>query len=205
MPLEQILVLIGRYGYAAIGILLALGIVGVPIPDETLLTLTGYLIFRGTLHPVPGYLSALLGSCCGITLSYAVGKYGGLRLLRRFGDRLSISDVHLRKGREWFGKHGRWALPVGYFIPGVRHVIAIIAGSTGLEYRRFAVLAYTGATIWTAVFIGAGAILGESWKRFPGQARTAAAIFAGVCVLLAAGTLIVRIHRSRSTGQARPR
>jgi hypothetical protein len=54
-----------------------------------------------------------------------------------------------------------WALPVGYFVPGIRHITAIIGGSTGLEYRRFAVLAYTGAAIWSGVFIAEGFTLGK--------------------------------------------
>ncbi len=67
MSPEHLLAIISRYGYAAIIVLLMLGIVGLPIPDEALLTLTGYLIFRGTLHTIPAYLAALLGSGCGIT------------------------------------------------------------------------------------------------------------------------------------------
>lgn len=192
MSPEHILALISQYGYAAIILLLMLGIVGLPIPDETLLTLTGYLIFRGTLHAAPGYLSALLGSCCGITISYAIGRYGGLRLIRRFGKIVHLSGDHLDRAKVWFYRHGKWALPAGYFVPGIRHVIAIIAGSSGLEYRRFAVLAYTGAAIWSGVFIGAGMILGREWERFPGVARTAAVVVFALALVAAAGTLVVR-------------
>ena len=50
-PMEQhILSWITEYGYAAIVGLLMLGIVGLPVPDETLLTFTGYLVFRGNLR-----------------------------------------------------------------------------------------------------------------------------------------------------------
>ena len=76
--IEAIGNLIAHYGYAAIFVLLVLGIVGLPVSDETLLTFTGYLVFRGQLKLVPAFLSALLGSGCGITISYQLGRiFGG--------------------------------------------------------------------------------------------------------------------------------
>ncbi|HKC10930.1 MAG TPA: DedA family protein, partial [Vicinamibacteria bacterium] len=65
---------IAHYGYVAIFSLLVLGIIGLPIPDETLLLFVGYLIYKGQLRAIPSLASAFLGSLCGITLSYAVGR-----------------------------------------------------------------------------------------------------------------------------------
>lgn len=45
--------LISHYSYAAIFSLLMLGIFGLPIPDETLLTFSGYLVSKGDLHLIP--------------------------------------------------------------------------------------------------------------------------------------------------------
>ena len=45
---QQVLAWITQYGYLAIFFLLVFGIVGLPVPDETLLTFTGYLVFTGT-------------------------------------------------------------------------------------------------------------------------------------------------------------
>ena len=42
-----------RYGYAGIFLLLMLGIVGLPVPDEALLTFVGYLSFKGELAFAP--------------------------------------------------------------------------------------------------------------------------------------------------------
>ena len=41
--------LVVNYGYLAIFIVLFLGIVGLPIPDEVLLTYVGYNVFLGRL------------------------------------------------------------------------------------------------------------------------------------------------------------
>ena len=45
---QQILAWITQYGYLAIFAGLMFGIVGLPVPDETLLTFTGYPFTRAT-------------------------------------------------------------------------------------------------------------------------------------------------------------
>jgi membrane protein DedA with SNARE-associated domain len=184
MSLEQLLGWIAQYGYGSIFVLLTLGIVGLPIPDETLLTLTGYLIFRGTLSPVPSYLASCLGTMCGITLSYGIGKSGGVRLLRRFGRFLHLPPDRIARANRWFHQRGKWSLTTGYFVPGFRHVIAIIAGSSGVRLPHFALFAYSGAAVWAAVFLYAGYALGEEWKKFPQTMRTAALIIAPIGALV---------------------
>ena len=51
---------------------------------------------------------------------------------------------------------GKWALIIGYFIPGVRHLTGYVAGGLRLPWRYFALFAYSGALLWVSLFIGAG-------------------------------------------------
>ena len=66
---QTILSWITQYGYIGLFCLLMFGIVGVPVPDELIMTGAGYLIFKGYLHPVPTVVVAFTGSACGISLS----------------------------------------------------------------------------------------------------------------------------------------
>lgn len=197
MPLEQLQLWIGEYGYAAIFALLTLGIVGLPVPDETLLALTGFLVFRGKLQLAPAYFSALLGTVSGISLSFAIGRIGGHRLVRRFGRYLHVTPERLTKVTTWFSHRGRWSLMIGYFLPGVRHLIALVAGSTTMDYRTFALFAYSGAIFWSALFIGAGYSFGEGWAEFPELMRKLA-IGASVVALLGFGAYaFIRSRREK--------
>lgn len=161
---QQVLGWITQYGYIAIFSLLVLGIIGLPIPDETMLTFSGYLIYQGHLSLPLAYATAFCGSATGITLSYVLGRKYGLLLIRRYGRYLHIKEEHLEKAHAWFERAGHWSLTFGYFIPGVRHFTAYAAGMSSLEAPRFCLFAYAGAAIWTATFIGLGYFLGERWR-----------------------------------------
>src|SRR5947207_12146611 len=50
---------IGEYGYAGIFSLLIFGIVGLPVPDEWLLTFSGFLVFKRTLLFVPTFAAEI--------------------------------------------------------------------------------------------------------------------------------------------------
>lgn len=154
------------YGYVAIFSLLVLGIVGLPVPDEFLLTGCGFLIYQGSLRPIPAFFSALAGSMSGITCSYLIGRTVGWKFLHsRFGRLLHISDSDIKRVHDWFDRIGHWALMVGYFIPGVRHFTAIVAGTSKLESRSFAMFAYTGATLWVSTFLFIGYHFGSRWQE----------------------------------------
>jgi membrane protein DedA with SNARE-associated domain len=157
---------LAEYGYAAIFGLLVLGIVGIPVPDESLLTLAGYLVRKGELHAVPAVLAAFLGSACGITISYAAGRTAGLLLVRRYGHLVHVTPAELDRIGRWFDRFGRWCLPVGYFVPGVRHATAFVAGTSGLSYPVFAAFAYAGGFVWSVTFVSLGYAFGEEGARF---------------------------------------
>ena len=182
---ERVLHLITEYGYLGISGLLMLGIVGLPVPDETLLMLTGYLIFSGHLHLLPAFFAAFLGSACGISVSYVLGRSFGLPLIHRFGKYLHLTEERIAKVHNWFERIGRWALTFGYFIPGVRHLTAYAAGMSYLEPHEFAMFAYSGAFLWCGTFIALGYFLGERWEKVYREIERHALI-----AVLAAGALL---------------
>jgi membrane protein DedA with SNARE-associated domain len=161
---ETILPYVARYGYAAIFVLLLMGIIGLPVPDESLLALAGFLVDKGQLSLLPTIAVAFSGSICGITISFGVGWTTGVYLLRRYGYAVHITPDKLLKVHRWFTRHGPWVLPVGYFVPGARHVTALVAGSTKLAYPEFALFAYAGGLVWSITFVMIGYVLGEEWR-----------------------------------------
>ena len=121
---------ISHYGYGALFVLLMLGIVGLPVPDETVLTFVGYLCFKGELHVVPALATAFLGSASGITLSYILGRVVGPQVVVKWGPYVHLDPDHLAKTQRWITRWGKYTLLIAYFIPGVRHLAALLVGAS---------------------------------------------------------------------------
>lgn len=162
---QDLFSLLQQFGYIGIFLFLVLGIVGLPLPDEIMMTFLGYLTTIGQLDLLGTYLSALSGSICGITISYFLGLKLGYPFLKQYGSKIWITPRRLRISRRLFRKYGNGLLFFGYFIPGVRHITAYLAGISKEKFPRFAMYAYTGAVVWCATFIGLGHFLGANWEN----------------------------------------
>jgi membrane protein DedA with SNARE-associated domain len=156
---------LAQFGYPALFWLLLLGIVGLPVPDETLLTFCGYLIYSGRLHPAWTYAAALCGSSCGITISYVLGARWGNVVIARFGKYVYATPQRVERTQRLFNRFGPLLLTTGYFIPGLRHFTAIVAGISRVPYLKFALFAYAGAAMWVALFLWLGYFFGERWQH----------------------------------------
>lgn len=178
-----------------------LGIIGLPIPDETLLTFAGYLVFKNVLQLQYALLAAFLGSASGISVSYEIGRRYGLTLLNALHLH-SFSEEKLASAEAWYRRFGKWALVVGYFVPGFRHFTAFAAGVSGLRYRTFGLFAYTGALIWSATFILLGKLVGEEWKTFSEGIRSKLLLGVGIVVLVLIAVVVIR--RMPLAKRARP-
>ncbi len=150
-----------HYGSFALFGLLALGIIALPVPEETLLIFSGVLICEGTFSWAPTIISAYLGSITGITVSYLIGSTGGLYVIKKYGGYVGIGENKMTIAHNWFERYGKWFLFIGYFIPGVRHFTGIFAGVSTLEYHNFALFAYTGALFWVMTFLSIGYFFGN--------------------------------------------
>jgi membrane protein DedA with SNARE-associated domain len=177
--------LVARHGYGGLFVLLALGIVALPLPDEILLTFAGYLCYKAQLALGPTLLTAFLGSSTGITLSYILGRVGGRYVLQRAHGLMRLSPQRLEKAQRWFEHGGKWSLTFGYFVPGARHVIGIAAGSARMGVGIFALYAYAGTLIWSCSFIVVGFLVGEEWARWAGYLRVGMLVGAGTVVVMA--------------------
>jgi membrane protein DedA with SNARE-associated domain len=82
---------LNEYGSITLFVLLALGIVALPVPEETLMVIAGILMRKGELQ-IPGtMLAAYLGSMVGITGSYIIGRTAGKFLVHKYGSWLGLT------------------------------------------------------------------------------------------------------------------
>lgn len=177
---------ITQYGYGALFGLFFLGILGMPLPEETLLVFSGFLVSTGKLELWPTFLVCFLGSVTAMTAAYWIGRTLGYPFLEQYGKRLGMGYALYKKTEDWFNRVGKWALPIGYFIPGVRQFTAYFAGITRMRFSTFMIFTYTGGLFWSLLFVTLGWQLGERWDElFDLISRNLAILFLVLLAIIA--------------------
>jgi membrane protein DedA with SNARE-associated domain len=182
---------ISTIGYPGIFFLMVLESMVVPIPSELVMPFAGFLISRGDFSFLFVIVASSLGSIVGSLISYYMGKYGGNRLVMRYGKYLLLDAADLLKTEEWFNKRGEYTIFISRFIPVVRHLISIPAGIGNMNLKRFIIFTITGASLWNFTLTYAGYLLGKNWGKIEQYTEP---FSIAVAVLLLLG-LIFTIYR----------
>ncbi len=157
--------LISSYGYVGLFIAIVLGIVGLPLPDEILMTVVGYISYKGHLNYFITIFIAFLGSVVGMTISYFIGYNIGPPFLKKYGYIFRVTPEKLDKVKDLFDKWGKFIVTIGYFIPGIRYFTAYLAGISKWSYKLFIAFAFPGALLWVFTFISLGYYFGLKWVK----------------------------------------
>lgn len=184
-----------KYSYLAIFGSLMLGIIGVPVPDELLLLYLGYDCSQKILRLefcIPVATAAII---VGITVSFVIGRWVGMAFIHRFGKYLRIRKKSVEQAHGLYQKVGHWALVIGFFIPGMRHITAVIAGAAQMTWKRFAIFAYGGATFWAGGFIIGGYFAGAQVPTIVAAAKPYLHNIEIVVFAIIAGVIIWQFFR----------
>lgn len=153
-----------EYGLLVLYLWLLIGVFIVPVPEEVVMLTVGILISRGDFS-LWAYFVACIGSLSGVTMSYFLGRYLGRLLVVKYGKWFGLSEKRLAQGEALFNKHGKWSLPIGYFVLGTRHAMALIAGTTHYGWHRFALFAYPAGAAWVVLLVTLGYLAGGYWLK----------------------------------------
>ncbi len=158
--------------------------------------LTGILLRNGKLYFPTTILATYFGCLTGITLSYLLGRTAGKFLLRKYGSWIGITEKRLEQTHLWFQRFGKWTLAFGYFIPGVRHFTGFSAGMTYLEFKKFALFAYTGAFVWMSLFLSIGYFAGEYCRSLYETVEINLETVALIIILIAVCGMLIVLKRT---------
>lgn len=178
-------------GAPGVGVATALETVFPPVPSEVVLPLAGFTASQGHYGVVSAVLWATAGSLVGAVVLYYAGLTWGVERLCRLAERMPLvgaSDV--QRSVDWFDRHGRSAVFVGRFVPGVRSLVSIPAGMNRMALLPFAVYTALGSLIWNAALIGGGYALGSRWhvvERSVGEVSNAVYVVLALAVLVFVG------------------
>jgi membrane-associated protein len=157
---DTILQLVEQYGYIIFFLAFGLGPFGIPVPNEVTILTGGILVDNGVLNFWITYGCILLGLLLAVTVGYLLGKFVGSKVLAVVNKK-KRGYRHLIRAQQIYNKYGDIALCLGLFIPVVRYLMPVLAGTSGVRYKKFAMLTYSTAIIWTAGFFTLGVFYGD--------------------------------------------
>jgi membrane protein DedA with SNARE-associated domain len=189
--------IIQHFGYAGLGLGLIISTLGL-FSSEAFLLLGGVAV-RHHLLGLPGVIVVVLvAQLIGATASHAIGQYGGVPLIERYGRPWLLSKRDLARSHRWFERYGRVATVMAYCLPLVRGYAGYAAGIAKEPRGRFMASALVGSALWSALMIGLGYYLAGQVGTIEGVIGPISYLLAAVVVVAAA--LFVR-HRLQ---EARP-
>jgi len=172
------------FGYWAVVVLVALEGFGIPLPGETMLITAA--IYAGATHQMSLPLiiaAAWAGAVVGSTGGYAIGYWGGFRLLVRFGKYIRLDEPRVKLGRYLFLRHGGKVVFFGRFVSILRTYAAFLAGTARMPPWRFFAFNVAGAIVWASFWALVAYRLGEQINRFSRTADIALGVAAVMAVV----------------------
>jgi membrane protein DedA with SNARE-associated domain len=135
--------------------------VPLPTPGDVAIAWAGYLTLSGAIpHPL-AYVAVVAGAVSGSLCLFTISRRFGHPFVLRFGRYIGLDEERLARTEKVFRRWGPWAIIVGRHIPGMRIVLSAFAGIFGVPYRIFVPCVAISATIWAAIFIELGRVLGR--------------------------------------------
>lgn len=154
-------------GYLGIAILMFTESVFPPIPSEVIMPLAGFTAVRGQLSLLGVIIAGTIGSVLGALPYYYLGHFVGTERMVEWADKygkwLTLSGKEIKRADAWFDKHGHKVVFFCRFIPGVRSLISIPAGVSGMRMLPFLLYTLAGSAIWAAALALLGYFLGRNY------------------------------------------
>jgi membrane protein DedA with SNARE-associated domain len=156
--------LIDASGYPGVFVLMTMESMVLPVPSEAVMPFAGFLAATHRFTMAGIIAASTLGSITGSLISYAIGRYGGTPFVNRWGKYLLLNRRDLDATEAFFKKRGPVTILICRFIPVVRHLISIPAGTGRMNFFTFITYTIIGAGIWNAFLASCGLYLKQNWE-----------------------------------------
>ena len=143
-----------EFSYIGIFILFALAGYLIPIPEEILLLLIGYIAGFGIFNIYIASGVALLSIFAGDNIIFWISKYKGIKIINLLRNKLSMKNV-TRYSKLMKNHIGKTTF-ILRFTPGLRFLGPFLAGSMKVKWRNFLLYNLTAILIYVPLIIFLG-------------------------------------------------
>jgi membrane-associated protein len=190
-----------EWGYWAVGAALLLENAGIPVPGETILLLASFVAYSEHDLRLPWIIAVgTIAATLGDNLGFALGNYGGRRLLARYQSIFRIQNSTFEQGERLFARYGPATVFFARFVFGMRIIAGPLAGVLRMPWNRFVLFNFLGAAVWVSVISTVGYFFGRHWARLERSMKQLDVTVAILVVLLAVFLWWRRRRRGSSAG-----
>jgi membrane protein DedA with SNARE-associated domain len=180
-------------GYPVLFGLVMVESMGVPVPGETAIILSGLAANQGKLSIELVIVIAAAAAIIGDNIGFEIGRRGGRALLEKPGRFERQRRQMLDLADPFFAKHGAKAVFLGRWLAGLRVWAAWFAGASDMRWRTFFVWNAAGGICW-ATSVGLAAYFGgKAVEQIIQKAGLYGAIAVGVALIV-----LYLVHRRRA-------
>jgi len=133
-----------------------------PIPGDTITAFGAFLVGTERLRFFGVYLSTTLGSVAGFIFLFWIGRILGRRFFIE-RDYWFFKAEDIVRAEAWYRRYGYFLVLLNRFFPGIRSVISLAGGITGLKLSKVTLYALLSAGVWNLIWISLGYALGRNW------------------------------------------
>lgn len=192
--MEWLIHIIEQHGYLALGVIVFLEAIGLPIPAAVALVVCGAAVAWHLMTPLGTLAVGLFGIVVGDVLLFELGRKSGWWLLGVLC-RVSVNpETCILRSAESFYKRGRVTLLFAKFVPGINTMAPPLAGSMRMPFRTFLKYDMGGALLYVLAYAGAGfvfsRILRDILRAFETVGRAVEVVF----ILAIVGYAIYRVY-----------
>jgi len=203
MTLENAVAALGGWALVLIFFVVTLessAFLGLIIPGESAVLLTGALASAGVLNLWSSYVVVIAAATLGDVIGYSLGRYYGDVLLSR----LRLAREHFVKHHDllesYFQRWGAMTVIIGRFVAVGRALAPFTAGFSKMEPGRFLPMAFIGGVLWGGGLVSLGYVFGENWITIERWAARIGVGAVGLVALTAAMLVLWRWLIRRETG-----
>ena len=198
-----------HWRYVALAAVIILGNLGLPIPEEMVLIVAGFLIREGHFALGPTLAVGIASAVAGDNLGYWLGRLGGGPIVRRGARWAGVTPARLERIQGLVSRYGAFALVAARFVAGFRMLAGPLAGASGMRPLTFMAGNFVGALLFIPYALAVGYAIGRGLDAVEPAGSWAGAIQRwaplGVAAALALAAAIARAFvrwRRRPDGAA---
>ncbi|NCF75532.1 MAG: hypothetical protein GWO87_03545 [Xanthomonadaceae bacterium] len=137
----------------------------VVVEGPIITVIAGFLSSLGQLNVFIVYGLVVIGDLTGDTISYMIGRWGGVKFIKRWGHYVGLNIKHIEKLEKHFDKHTASTIILGKLAYSIETPFLISAGIAKVSYKKFFLYTLISTLPKSLLFLLIGYYFGKSYSK----------------------------------------